>query len=105
MKHAILAVLVVFSATFAAAQVKELRTGREVLWDMDRIAALDGGAREGWIRFGQPPSKITPRQGPEHYVKPKPGRLVLFPSYMWHGTEPFTTEESRLTMAFDVAPA
>ncbi|MBQ1540796.1 hypothetical protein C5708_03610 [Caulobacter sp. CCUG 60055] len=68
-------------------------------------AALDGGAREGWIRFGQPPSKITPRQGPEHYVKPKPGRLVLFPSYMWHGTEPFTTEESRLTMAFDVAPA
>lgn len=35
-------------------------------------------------------------------VRPKPGRLVLFPSYMWHGTRPFATGE-RITVAFDVA--
>ena len=44
MKHAILVFLVVFSATFVSAQVKELGSGREVMWDMDRIAALGGGA-------------------------------------------------------------
>ena len=35
-------------------------------------------------------------------IEPKPGRLVLFPSTMWHGTEPFAAGE-RLTVAFDVA--
>ena len=68
-------------------------------------SALDAENREGWLRFGQPPSKTKPTMGPEHYTRPKPGRLVLFPSYMWHGTVPFTTPESRLTIAFDVVPA
>lgn len=35
-------------------------------------------------------------------VEPHPGRLVLFPSYMWHGTRPFGKGE-RITLAFDVA--
>ena len=34
-------------------------------------------------------------------IEPKPGRLVLFPSYMWHGTRPFG-EGERMTVAFDV---
>jgi ectoine hydroxylase-related dioxygenase (phytanoyl-CoA dioxygenase family) len=41
---------------------------------------------------------------PQHFVRPEPGKLVLFPSYMWHGTVPFTTPESRLTVAFDLLP-
>ena len=40
----------------------------------------------------------------EHFIKPEPGLLVLFPSYMWHGTVPFSGEETRLTMAFDIVP-
>jgi len=67
--------------------------------------ALDVGDRQGWIRFGQPPIKMDPPLPPERYVRPQPGRLVLFPSYMWHGTEPFTTDEKRLTIAFDAVPA
>ena len=43
--------------------------------------------------------------GPEHVVKPEPGRLVLFPSYMWHGTVPFDGDAPRLTVAFDLVPA
>ena len=39
---------------------------------------------------------------PFRTVEPKPGRLALFPSYMWHGTRPFG-EGERLTVAFDVA--
>ena len=39
---------------------------------------------------------------PFRTIEPKPGRLALFPSYMWHGTKPFG-EGERITVAFDVA--
>jgi uncharacterized protein (TIGR02466 family) len=68
-------------------------------------AALDTPDRQGWIRFGQPPYVTQPPLPADHYVRPKPGRLVLFPSYMWHGTVPFTTDEARMTIAFDAVPA
>ena len=68
-------------------------------------AALDSEEKQGWIRFGQPPFVTQPPMPAEHFVRPKPGRLVLFPSYMWHGTVPFTTDETRLTIAFDAVPA
>jgi hypothetical protein len=29
---------------------------------------------------------------------------VLFPSYLWHGTNPIRGEEPRLTIAFDCVP-
>ena len=60
--------------------------------------------REGWIKFGQPGAPTTPPLEAEHFVKPALGMLVLFPSYMWHGTVPFIGDETRLTMAFDVVP-
>ena len=68
-------------------------------------SALDSVEKQGWIRFGQPPFHTEPALPAEHFVRPKPGRLVLFPSYMWHGTVPFTTGERRLTIAFDAVPA
>ncbi|HYF24092.1 MAG TPA: 2OG-Fe(II) oxygenase family protein, partial [Caulobacteraceae bacterium] len=68
-------------------------------------SALDSAEKQGWIRFGQPPFRTEPSLPAEHFVRPKPGRLVLFPSYMWHGTVPFTTDETRMTVAFDVVPA
>lgn len=64
----------------------------------------DDDRREGWIKFGQPGCVTRPMLGPEHEVKPEPGMLVLFPSYLWHGTRTFTSAEHRLTMAFDVVP-
>ena len=59
---------------------------------------------EGWLRFGQPGVPTGPALGPERFIKPEPGKLVLFPSYMWHGTVPFTGNEPRLTIAFDLLP-
>lgn len=69
--------------------------------------AIAGPDRSGWIQFGQPGVITTPALGAEHFVKPEPGQLVLFPSYMWHGTVPFEgpPEASRLTIAFDLVPA
>ncbi|MBP9035232.1 MAG: hypothetical protein KBG29_15130 [Pseudomonadales bacterium] len=38
-------------------------------------------------------------------LAPAVARLVLFPSYLWHGTVAFSAPGERLTVAFDVAPA
>jgi hypothetical protein len=61
-----------------------------------------GEGREGWIKFGEPGTPTSPRLEAEHWIKPEPGMLVLFPSYMWHGTAPFSADETRLTCAFDL---
>jgi hypothetical protein len=65
---------------------------------------VDAGGQEGWIKFGQPGPVTSPKLPYEHAVKPEPGMLVLFPSYMWHGTIPFSGDEPRLTIALDIVP-
>ncbi len=61
---------------------------------------------EGWLKFGEPSFASTVGLGPEYFIKPEPGLLALFPSWMWHGTVPFQANpaDRRLTMAFDVLP-
>jgi len=61
--------------------------------------------RSGWLRLGKPPIPTLPALEAEHYVRPEPGMLVLFPAYMWHGVEPFASDSPRLSVAFDVVPA
>lgn len=60
-------------------------------------------SRAGWLKFGEPGLRIAACP-PDHFVKPAPGMLVLFPSYLWHGTVPFAEGGRRLTAAFDVVP-
>ncbi len=67
--------------------------------------AVGAGGKEGWIKFGQPATPTGTPMAAEHHVEPEVGRLVLFPSYMWHGTVPFSGDDHRMTIAFDVAPA
>ena len=70
------------------------------------VALPDGSAGEdangGWLALGQPQAELGLELDPFRLVEPRPGRLVLFPSWMWHGTVPFAQGE-RLTIAFDVA--
>ena len=56
----------------------------------------------GWLTLGEPDAQLGLPLQPRRKVEPEPGRLVLFPSWMWHGTIPFAQGE-RLTVAFDVA--
>jgi tetratricopeptide (TPR) repeat protein len=63
----------------------------------------DDAARPGWLKFGEPGFDL-PRCPPNHFVRPAAGTLVLFPSYIWHGTVPFHAGGDRLTTAFDVVP-
>jgi tetratricopeptide (TPR) repeat protein len=60
---------------------------------------------QGWLKFGEPGVPTTPRLPAEHFLKPQAGHLVLFPSYMWHGTIPFSGPDGRLSAAMDVIPA
>ena len=64
----------------------------------------EDGRREGWLKFGEP-GLAVPNCPPDFHVRPYPGLLVLFPSYVWHGTVPFESGGRRLTAAFDVVPA
>lgn len=66
---------------------------------------LSGEGHAGWIQFGQPPFRTTPELGPERWVQPRAGLLVLFPSYMWHGTHPIGDGAERITAPFDAVPA
>ncbi|GFZ93332.1 tetratricopeptide repeat protein [Dyella caseinilytica] len=61
-------------------------------------------SQDGCLAFGEPSMATTPALHAQHVVRPEPGRLVLFPSYVWHGTVPFHSEQTRLTVAFDVVP-
>lgn len=63
-----------------------------------------GHEHDGELALGMPPPELGLGLAPARHIKPKPGRLALFPSTTWHGTVPFDGEE-RLTVAFDVAPA
>lgn len=58
---------------------------------------------QGWLEFGRAniPNIV---QDAEYTICPKPGRLVLFPSYVWHGTRAFESDATRMTVAFDVVP-
>jgi hypothetical protein len=38
-------------------------------------------------------------------IEPVPGTLLLFPSYVPHGTEPSGIDEDRISVAFDIIPA
>lgn len=62
-----------------------------------------GSAPAGWLRFGAPPPELGIELPPYVEVKPQAGRLILFPSTLWHGTVPFNDGE-RLSIAFDIRP-
>ena len=64
-----------------------------------------GDANEGWIEFGGsaydfPEAPDTPKRR----IQPEPGMMVVFPSYVFHRTIPFESDEIRVSIAFDAKP-
>jgi tetratricopeptide (TPR) repeat protein len=62
------------------------------------------GEKSGALTFGVPEAAYGLDLAPRRVEVPKVGRLVLFPSYFWHGTLPFENVKHRLTVAFDAVP-
>lgn len=62
----------------------------------------DDTAQAGWIEFGRAPDYYQAQnQGDVRTIKPAPGLLLLFPSYLYHRTIPFDSDQPRITIAFD----
>lgn len=66
--------------------------------------ATGGGQYAGCLQLGAPLEDLGLGLAPRRVIRPRPGQLVLFPSYMWHGTVPFEDAEPRMTIAFDLLP-
>lgn len=59
----------------------------------------------GWLEFGRPPDRLKCAAEPlVELVRPRPGVMVLFPSYLYHRTVPFRSDEKRISIAFDALP-
>ena len=63
-----------------------------------------GDDHAGWIKFGETNLELGEREHIGKILQPQEGHLVLFPSYMFHGTVPFASNQVRTTIAFDVMP-
>ncbi|HVM81362.1 MAG TPA: tetratricopeptide repeat protein [Stellaceae bacterium] len=61
--------------------------------------------QEGFFELGRPPKDfpITEATGIMP-VRPEEGLMILFPSYFYHRTIPFVSDQRRISIAFDVMP-
>lgn len=73
--------------------------------DVPESSAEEHRNKEGWIKFGESSLMLGERDKPCRFVEPQSGMLVLFPSYMWHGTVAYTKDADRITAPFDVVPS
>jgi uncharacterized protein (TIGR02466 family) len=70
------------------------------------VETAGGDGYLGALLVGAPQAKVaTPPPWGIRRIEPLPGRLVLFPSYVSHGTEACGAEGERISVAFDVTPA
>jgi hypothetical protein len=63
----------------------------------------DDGCPIGALRIGPPEGIENPEGWPNLTVAPRPGTLILMPSYFTHWTVPIGKPELRISIAFDVA--
>lgn len=61
--------------------------------------------RSGWIKFGETSLNLGKHQQVARAIRPEPGKCVFFPSYFWHGTYAFESEQPRMTVPCDIDPA
>jgi Tfp pilus assembly protein PilF len=66
------------------------------------VPSLD--KNEGAITFSVAGSNISNSNLPEIIHSPAVGDIVLFPSSLYHGTIPFSTDTDRIVVSFDLKP-
>jgi tetratricopeptide (TPR) repeat protein len=68
-------------------------------------AVANSASHQGWFKLGETGLGLGPREQVARLIEPAVGKLLLFPSYFYHGTVPFDEDAFRTTVAFDVVPA
>jgi uncharacterized protein (TIGR02466 family) len=67
----------------------------------DSITA-DHPDHAGWIALGRPQAEFDAAGGsPERWCHPREGKLLLFPGWLGHRTQPFRADRCRISVAFD----
>ena len=63
--------------------------------------AVRGDDDAGYLVLGEPPFKVKDTLPALTRIRPEAGKLVLFPSYLWHGTRSYSGLGQRQVVAFD----
>jgi len=58
--------------------------------------------KAGWFQVGVPNIELQSKLMPTRYIQPEVGKLIMFPSFLWHGTVPFEEQSYRLSIAYDI---
>ncbi len=67
--------------------------------------ALADAGTAGWIEFGRPHRGLPePPADTLRCLRPEVGLLLLFPSYLYHRTLPFSGAGERISISFDLTP-
>ncbi len=69
-------------------------------------AVRHGNGEAGHLLFGKPPERLPlTAERRTMTVRPQEGLTVMFPSYVFHQTVPFASEQPRITVSYDLRPA
>jgi hypothetical protein len=68
-------------------------------------AVRDAPGHAGWLKLGEPGFEGVEPLPPDRLIQPEAGMLIRFPSYFWHGTVPFESQEPRLVVSLDLSPS
>lgn len=72
------------------------------------VPVMTGPPHAGCLRFPTHVDWLLPAAphppAPDFIVQPAAGTLVMFPSFLWHGTVPFVAGHDRVCIAFDLTP-
>jgi uncharacterized protein (TIGR02466 family) len=70
------------------------------------IVSVRSESHAGCLELGRPDPELTLRKSrPSHFIVPRPGRLVIFPSWLYHSTVPHAGPGVRLSVGFDCVRA
>ncbi len=63
---------------------------------------IDPSTNESKLLFGNAPKKFYHKSKPQTFmITPNVGSIIMFPSFYWHETISFETDEKRLSISFD----
>ena len=63
--------------------------------------SISAEADAGHLVLGEPPFQTKDKLPPLTTIQPETGKMVLFPSYLWHSTRPYSGKGRRQVVAFD----